>query len=103
MVKKITNNDLNEAKKGAAVVDFSAVWCGPCQMLAPVMEELSEELSGKAEFYNADSDENMGLAQEYRIVSIPAVIVLKDVVEVARTVGFQPKDAMRSFIEEHLN
>ena len=91
MVKKITNNDLNEAKKGAAVVDFSAVWCGPCQMLAPVMEELSEELSGKAEFYNADSDENMG------------VIVLKDGVEVARTVGFQPKDAMRSFIEEHLN
>ena len=71
MVKKITNNDLNEAKKGAAVVDFS--------------------------------DENMGLAQEYRIVSIPAVIVLKDGVEVARTVGFQPKDAMRSFIEEHLN
>ena len=103
MVKKITNNDLNEAKKGAAVVDFSAVWCGPCQMLAPVMEELSEELSGKAEFYNADSDENMGLAQEYRIVSIPAVIVLKDGVEVARTVGFQPKDAMRSFIEEQLN
>ena len=50
MVKKITNNDLNEAKKGVAVVDFSAVWCGPCQMLAPVMEELSEELSGKAEF-----------------------------------------------------
>ena len=43
------------------------------------MEELSEELSGKAEFYNADSDENMGLAQEYRIVSIPAVIVLKAV------------------------
>ena len=85
------------------LVDFWAVWCGPCQMLAPVMEELSEELSGKAEFYNADSDENMGLAQEYRIVSIPAVIVLKDGMEVARTVGFQPKDAMRSFIEEHLN
>ena len=85
------------------LVDFWAEWCGPCQMLAPVMEELSEELSGKAEFYNADSDENMGLAQEYRIVSIPAVIVLKDGVEVARTVGFQPKDAMRSFIEEHLN
>ena len=85
------------------LIDIWAVWCGPCQMLAPVMEELSEELSGKAEFYNADSDENMGLAQEYRIVSIPAVIVLKDGVEVARTVGFQPKDAMRSFIEEHLN
>ena len=66
MVKKITNNDLNEAKKGAAVVDFSAVWCGPCQMLAPVMEELSEELSGKAEFYNADSDAERRNAQLYR-------------------------------------
>ena len=85
------------------LLDFWASWCGPCQMLAPVMEELSEEFSGKAEFYNADSDENMGLAQEYRIVSIPAVIVLKDGVEVARTIGFQPKDAMKSFIEEHLN
>lgn len=60
-------------------------------MLAPVMEELSEELSGKAEFYNADSDENMELAQEYRIVSIPAVIVLKDGVEVARTVDSSRK------------
>lgn len=49
---------------------FPQYGAGPCQMLAPVMEELSEELSGKAEFYNADSDENMGLAQEYRIVSI---------------------------------
>ena len=76
MVKKITNNALNQAKKASAVVDYSAVWSGPCQMLAPVMEELSEELSGKAEFYNADSDENMGLAQEYLFVMMPAFIVL---------------------------
>ena len=50
MVKKITNNDLNEAKKGVAVVDFSAVWCGPCQMLAPVLEELSGDLDGEARY-----------------------------------------------------
>ena len=100
-VENFDEKVLNSEKP--VMLDFWATWCGPCQMLAPVMEELSEELSGKAEFYNADSDENMGLAQEYRIVSIPAVIVLKDGVEVARTVGFQPKDAMRSFIEEHLN
>ena len=100
-VENFDEKVLNSEKP--VMLDFWATWCGPCQMLAPVMEELSEELSGKAEFYIADSDENMGLAQEYRIVSIPAVIVLKDGVEVARTVGFQPKAAMRSFIEDHLN
>lgn len=102
MVKKIVNNQLEEAKKGIAVIDFSAEWCGPCQMLAPIMEELSEELAGKAEFYNADSDENSKLASEYRIVSIPAVVVMKDGVELARMVGFQPKEMMRKWIEERV-
>lgn len=63
MVKKIQNNNMDEALQAkAAVVDFSAVWCGPCQMLAPVLEELSGDLDGKVAFYNADTDENTRFA-----------------------------------------
>ena len=65
MVKIITNNDMSEAKSSKlAVIDFSATWCGPCQMLAPVMEELSEELAGKVDIYSVDVDKNSELAEE---------------------------------------
>ena len=79
MVKIITNNDMSEAKSSKlAVIDFSATWCGPCQMLAPVMEELSEELAGKVDIYSVDVDKNSELAEEFNIMSIPAIAVLKD-------------------------
>lgn len=85
--------------KEIAVLDFSAAWCGPCRMLEPVLEELSEELAGKVAFYNADSDENMELAMKYRIQSIPALLLFKNGQEVSRTVGFQPKSSILKFIE----
>lgn len=104
MVKKITDNKMEEALKSkAAVVDFSAVWCGPCKMLAPVLEEVSEELEGKVEFFNADTDENFALAQQYKIASIPALIFLKDGKQVAQNIGFQPKDAIKRWIEAQLS
>lgn len=79
MVKIITNNDMSEAKSSKlAVIDFSATWCGPCQMLAPVMEELSEELAGKVDIYSVDVDKNSELAEKFNIMSVPAIIVLKD-------------------------
>ena len=87
--------------KALALVDFSATWCGPCRMLEPVLEELSEEMAGKVDFYNADSDENMELAMAYRIASIPALLLLKNGEEVARTVGFQPKESLKKFIEDN--
>ena len=103
MVKIITNNDMSEAKSSKlAVIDFSATWCGPCQMLAPVMEELSEELAGKVDIYSVDVDKNPELAEEFNIMSIPAIAVLKDGEKVDMAVGFQPKAAMLAFIEKYM-
>ena len=67
MVKKIGQNEFAQTKNDEiALVDFSATWCGPCQMLAPIMEELSDEYVGRVSFYNVDVDENPALAQQFR-------------------------------------
>jgi len=103
MVKKITRNDAGEALKSPlAVIDFSATWCGPCNMLAPVLEEVSEEMGDKIAFYNADTDANESLAFKYKIMSIPAIVVLKDGVEAGRQVGFLPKAALKEFLNRYL-
>ena len=99
MVTTVENNNLNEAKNSdMAVIDFSAEWCGPCCMLAPIMEELSDELDGKVDFYNVNVDANPALAMEYGISSIPAIILMKNGKVVKQTVGYQPKEAMKNFI-----
>ena len=103
MVTKISNNDLSQAKaQGVAVLDFSATWCGPCQMLAPVLHELADEVGSKAAFYSIDVDENRQLATEYGISSIPCLVVLKNGVPVEQAVGFRPKSAVRAMIEKYL-
>lgn len=102
MVKIISNNDLSEAKKEKlALLDFSATWCGPCSMLAPVLQELSEELAGEVGVYSIDVDQNPSLAIDYKIMNIPALVLLKDGEKVGMTVGFQPKASLEKFIEEH--
>ena len=80
------------------VVDFWADWCGPCKMLAPIMEELSEEMAGQVEFYNADTDENMDLALANKVTSIPALFLLRDGQIVDRMIGFQSKQALKNWI-----
>lgn len=99
MVHKIEQNNMQDALKAkVAVVDFSATWCGPCKMLAPVMEELSEEMAGQVEFYNADTDENMDLALANKVTSIPALFLLRDGQIVDRMIGFQSKQALKDWI-----
>lgn len=103
MIKKIVNNNMDEVTKAKlAVVDFSATWCGPCRMLEPVLEEVSEDLAGKVEFYNADVDENMKLAMQYDVQSVPALIIMKDGKVADRTVGFQPKASIMEFINRQM-
>lgn len=100
MIEEIKNSDFTDVLNSKlAVVDFSAVWCGPCQMLAPIMEELSDETDGEVDFFSADVDENRDLAYQFDIQSIPAIVVFANGEEVTRTVGFQPKEELKELIE----
>lgn len=103
MVKKISQNEFNEITASeVAVIDFSATWCGPCKMLAPVLEEVSEEYAGKVNFFNVDVDENPDLAMQYKIMNIPALVVLKKGEKVDTQVGFSPKENIVEFIKKQL-
>lgn len=99
MVKKVNEATFKaEALTGAVVVDFSATWCGPCKMLGPVLEEVSEDYSD-IKFYNIDVDENPQIAQEYGITNIPAVFFLKDGQVTDRQIGFLPKEQLSAWID----
>ena len=104
MIRKINEQEfVNEvSKEAAAVVDFSATWCGPCRMLAPVLEQLSEEMAGKVNFYNVDVDDDSDLAAGFGISSVPTVLMLKEGKVVDQSVGFRPGPAMKSWIEKIL-
>lgn len=100
MVKKISEQEFEVAKaEKLSLIDFSATWCGPCKMLAPILEEVSEEMSDSVAFFNIDVDENPNLAQKYDVTSIPALVLLKSGEKVDMQVGFQPKDGIVCFIQ----
>ena len=77
------------------VVDFWAPWCGPCQMMGPIIEELAEELKGKVKVGKLNVDENPGKAGEYAVMSIPTMKVFKDGKPVKDFIGVQRKDALK--------
>ena len=81
-------------EKGGVIIDFWATWCGPCKMLAPVIEELGDELEGKVTVGKVDVDECRSIAMKYGVMSIPTVIYFKDGEEVTRFVGVQPKEKL---------
>lgn len=103
MVQVINEETFSQVKNDAvAVIDFSATWCGPCQMLAPIIHELSEEYDGKAKFYSIDVDECPNISQQFGIVSIPFVAVLKKGEMAGYNVGFAPKEKIKAFIDAKL-
>jgi thioredoxin 1 len=80
-------------KEGVTMVDFWAPWCGPCRMIAPVVEELAEDFDGKATIAKVNTDEQQDLAVKYGIRSIPAILFFKDGEVVDQMVGAASKDA----------
>lgn len=79
------------------LVDFWATWCMPCRMVAPVVEEIADETTGRAYVGKVNVDEQGELAARYRVSSIPTLIVFENGKEVRRTVGAQDKDALMTF------
>ena len=84
------------------LVDFWAVWCGPCRMVAPVVDEIAREQTGKLKVMKLDVDENQNTAMAYGVMSIPTLILFKDGQPVERIVGFRPKGDMEKKILPHL-
>lgn len=81
------------------LVDFWATWCGPCKMIAPVIEELSEELEGKVVVAKLDVDQAPDIAVRYGVMSIPTMLVFEGGEIVKHTVGFQPKERLKAWLE----
>lgn len=79
---------------GVSAIDFYAEWCGPCKMMAPIIEDVAKEVAGKANVAKLNVDEEMAIAGQYGVSSIPTIIYFKDGQEVDRTLGVQSKDAM---------
>lgn len=84
------------------VVDFFAEWCGPCQMLAPIIKNLDEKYDGRVEFYKVNVDENQDCAIRYGVTAMPTLVLFKDNQEVERQVGYLEQDELEEIIEEFL-
>lgn len=92
-----------DTNEGVVLVDFWAPWCGPCKMIAPVLQELDTEIGDTAKIVKVDVDENQETAGKFGVMSIPTLIVLKDGEVVDKVVGFQPKEALAELIAKQRN
>lgn len=100
----VTANDQSfntETSEGVVLADFWAPWCGPCKMIAPVLEEIDSEMSDKVKIVKLDVDENQETAGKYGVMSIPTLLLFKDGEVVDQVVGFQPKEALVELINKH--
>jgi len=85
--------------QGLVLVDFWAVWCGPCQMVAPVVEEIAGEYEGKLKVVKLNTDENPDVASKYRIMGIPTLMFFKNGAAVDQVVGAVPKAQLKAKID----
>lgn len=102
----VTDSTFEKVVLGAdqpVLVDFWAEWCGPCKMIAPVLEDLATELDGKLTIGKLDVDDNQNTAMAYGVFSIPTLVLFKDGEPVERIVGYQPKPQLMNRLKAHLS
>lgn len=87
---------------GTVLVDFWAPWCGPCKMIAPVLEEIDNEIGSKLTIAKVNVDDNQGSARKYGIMGIPTLMLFKDGQPVEKIVGYQPKDEIMATINKYI-
>jgi thioredoxin 1 len=98
------DNFENEVLKSdqPVLVDFWAEWCGPCRMVAPVLDQIADEMDGKVRIAKLNVDENQRIAYQFQVSSIPTFILFKNGQVADRTMGAMPKTAFQSFIDRNL-
>ncbi|QVK20214.1 thioredoxin [Mycoplasmatota bacterium] len=102
MLIQVNNENFKaETSSGVTLVDFYADWCGPCKMIAPILEEIANDRND-FNILKLNVDENREISMQYGVSSIPTLLVLKDGVEVGRHIGFAPKPALIQIVEKHL-
>lgn len=103
MTKILTSADFETTiASGVTLVDMYADWCGPCQAIAPIIEELSHDYEGKANICKLDVDATPDIPQKYGIMGIPAMLIFKDGQLVDKTVGLQEKADLTAILDKHL-
>lgn len=97
------NNFENEVnnQKVPVLVDFWATWCGPCRKIAPLIEELSEEYSGKIKFVKIKADENPSTAQKYSVIGVPCLLLIKESAPVERMLNIRNKNDIKKVIDRY--
>lgn len=101
-MKEIKGANDFDLMDGNIFVDFWAAWCGPCKMMSPIFERLSEEYGDKIKFYKNNVDEYIDFAKTFQVMSLPTFIMFKNGKEVFRIVGTKPENAVKEELEKFL-
>ncbi len=105
MTKQIKDNEFESEvinSKLPVLIDFWAEWCGPCRMLSPILDQLSEEMDGKVKIVKMNIDENPETPSKFGVRGIPTMLLFKEGKQIATKVGVQPKNALQEWINSSL-